>query len=151
MNSSALVTGTAFCQTESLNSMAASPVMVKSNCVASAFALVKSNTGSISSLHTSGKRRLVDLSVAARIRTVDSSLTDERQLVAYWSTTRLWKPTRNKTWCLCCIRDFAQSLNYYMRPGFSQFPNSPPFTIGGKVDRPQRPSGNGYATRLSFL
>lgn len=82
-----------------------------------------------------GKRRLVDLSVVARSRTDEASLTDERQLVAFLVYNQVLKASEKQNLVSMLQEKLAKHLNYYMLPGGYQFLNSLPVTIGGKVDR----------------
>lgn len=82
-----------------------------------------------------GKRRLVDLSVVARPRAEDSSLTDERQLVAFLVYNQVLQAHEKENLVLMLHERLANHLNYYMLPSGYQFLNSLPVTIGGKVDR----------------
>ena len=82
-----------------------------------------------------GKRRLVDLSVVARPRTEDSSLTDERQIVAFLIYNQVMDADEKQTLVSLLHEKLASHLNYYMLPSGYQFLNSLPVTIGGKVDR----------------
>ena len=82
-----------------------------------------------------GKRRLVDLSVVARPRTEDSSLTDERQIVAFLVYNQVMEAYEKQNLVSMLHEKLASHLNYYMLPSGYQFLNSLPVTIGGKVDR----------------
>ncbi|CAD6587369.1 MAG: hypothetical protein ASARMPREDX12_002825 [Alectoria sarmentosa] len=82
-----------------------------------------------------GKRRLVDLSVVARSRTDDISLTDERQLVAFLVYNQKLEASEKQNLVSLLHEKLAKHLNYYMLPSGYQFLNSLPVTIGGKVDR----------------
>lgn len=82
-----------------------------------------------------GKRRLVDLSVVARSRTEDSSLTDERQIVAVLVYNQVMEANEKQMLVSMLHEKLANHLNYYMLPSGYQFLNSLPVTIGGKVDR----------------
>ena len=82
-----------------------------------------------------GKRRLVDLSVVARSRTDDASLTDERQLVAFLVYNQKLEASEKQNLVSMLHEKLAKHLNYYMLPSGYQFLNSLPVTIGGKVDR----------------
>ena len=82
-----------------------------------------------------GKRRLVDLSVVARSRTDDASLTDERQLVAFLVYNQKLEASEKENLISMLHEKLAKHLNYYMLPSGYQFLNSLPVTIGGKVDR----------------
>ena len=81
-----------------------------------------------------GKRRLVDLSVVARPRTEDSSLTDERQLVAFFVYNQAMEVYEKQNLVSMLHEKLANHLNYYVLPSGYQFLNSLPVTIGGKVD-----------------
>ena len=82
-----------------------------------------------------GKRRLVDLSVVARPRTEDSSLTDERQILAFLVYNQAMEIYEKQELVSMLHEKLANHLNYYMLPSGYQFLNSLPVTIGGKVDR----------------
>ena len=82
-----------------------------------------------------GKRRLVDLAVIARPRSEDSSLTDERQLVAFLVYNQVMEAHEKQDLVSMLHEKLANHLNYYMLPSGYQFLNSLPVTIGGKVDR----------------
>ena len=82
-----------------------------------------------------GKRRLVDLAVVARPRSEDSSLTDERQLVAFLVYNQVMEAYEKQNLVSMLHEKLAKHLNYYMLPSGYQFLNSLPVTIGGKVDR----------------
>lgn len=82
-----------------------------------------------------GKRRLVDLSVVARSRTEDSSLTDERQIIAFLVYNQVMEAHEKQNLVSILHEKLANHLNYYMLPSGYQFLNSLPVTIGGKVDR----------------
>ena len=82
-----------------------------------------------------GKRRLVDLSVVARPRTDDSSLTDERQIIAFLVYNQVMEAYEKQNLVSMLHEKLAKHLNYYMLPSGYQFLNSLPITIGGKVDR----------------
>ena len=82
-----------------------------------------------------GKRRLVDLSVVARPRTEDSSLTDERQIIAFLVYNQVMEAHEKQNLVSILHEKLANHLNYYMLPSGYQFLNSLPVTIGGKVDR----------------
>ena len=82
-----------------------------------------------------GKRRLVDLSVVARSTTDESSLTDERQIVAYLVYNQVMEAQEKQVLVAALHERLGKHLNYYMLPSGYQFLNSLPVTIGGKVDR----------------
>lgn len=82
-----------------------------------------------------GKRRLVDLAVVTRPRTEDSSLTDERQIVAFLVYNQAMQTFEKENLVSMLHERLANHLNYYMLPSGYQFLNSLPVTIGGKVDR----------------
>ena len=82
-----------------------------------------------------GKRRLVDLAVVARPRTEDSSLTDERQIVAFLVYNQAMQTFEKENLVSMLHERLSNHLNYYMLPSGYQFLNSLPVTIGGKVDR----------------
>ena len=82
-----------------------------------------------------GKRRLVDLSVIAPPRTEDSSLIDERQIVAFLVYNQVMEANEKQSLVSTLHEKLANHLNYYMLPSGYRFLDSLPVTIGGKVDR----------------
>ncbi|KAG8528377.1 putative Hybrid PKS-NRPS biosynthetic cluster [Bacidia gigantensis] len=91
-------------------------------------------------------RKLVDLAVVAVPQKQsssapesgeESSLTDDRQLVAFLVCSQLLS-TLDKQELITSIHErLSHHLNYYMLPSAYQFLTSLPVTIGGKVDRKQ--------------
>ncbi|GAD98579.1 polyketide synthase [Paecilomyces variotii No. 5] len=85
---------------------------------------------------TADGQGIVDISVVARTVNDGSSLTDDRQLVAYVVTKRPLSTSAEKAQYAATLQSRVEKhLNAYMLPNGYQFLDSLPVTIGGKVDR----------------
>jgi thioester reductase-like protein len=80
---------------------------------------------------------IVDISVVARdVGDSSSSLTDDRQLVAYIvPKLPLTNSTERSRYAVTLHKRVQKDLNAYMLPNVYQFLDRLPVTIGGKVDR----------------
>ena len=80
--------------------------------------------------------RLVDISVLARSnKTESSSLTDDRQIIAFIVPQKVSNAREKQSFISSLHERMRSKLNDYMLPNGYQFLEALPVTVGGKVDR----------------